>query len=94
MAPRTKADRFDQIVNTVFAIKSDHSSLVQVADAISYVYRRRLELATATEEWAGEKQYYAGLVGILEPQREKIGHCCPAPCCTFFDQASHQGWKL
>lgn len=92
--PRTKADRFDQIVNTAFAIKSDHSSLVQVADAISYVYRRHLELATTTEEWAGEKQYYTGLVAILEPQREKIGHCCPASCCTFFDQASHQGWKL
>lgn len=35
--PRTKKDRFDQIINTAFAIKSDHSSLVQVADAICYV---------------------------------------------------------
>ena len=41
---RSPHDRFDQIVNTAFAIKSDHSSLVQVADAISYVYRRHLEL--------------------------------------------------
>ena len=34
--------RFDQIVNSAFAIKSHHSSLVQVADAVSYVYRRHL----------------------------------------------------
>jgi hypothetical protein len=32
--PRAKNDRFDQIINTAFAIKSDHSSMVQVADAI------------------------------------------------------------
>jgi Protein of unknown function (DUF3800) len=42
--PRRGGDRFDHIINTAFAIKSDHSSLVQVADAISFVYRRHLEL--------------------------------------------------
>ena len=31
---RKPKDRFDQIINTAFAIKSDHSSLVQVADAL------------------------------------------------------------
>ena len=36
--------RFDHIVNSAFAIKSVHSSLIQVADAVSYVYRRHLEL--------------------------------------------------
>ena len=46
---RTKKDRFDHIINTAFAIKSDHSSMVQVADAISYVYRRHLELAAIAE---------------------------------------------
>lgn len=92
--PRTGTDRFDQIVNTAFAIKSDHSSLVQVADAISYVYRRHLELVVAAEEWAGEKQYYASLIDILEPHREKIGNCCPAACTTFFNQARHNAWKL
>ena len=40
--PRTANNRFDQIINTAFAIKSNHSSLVQVADGISYVYRRSL----------------------------------------------------
>jgi hypothetical protein len=37
-------ERFDQIVNTAFSIKSHHSSLIQIADAVSYIYRRHLEL--------------------------------------------------
>lgn len=53
--PRAKNDRFDQIINTAFAIKSDHSSMVQVADAISYVYRRRLELRTAPRSLCGRE---------------------------------------
>jgi len=36
------ARRFNQIINSAFAIKSQHSSLVQVADAVSYAYRRHL----------------------------------------------------
>ncbi len=92
--PRTKSDRFDQIINTAFAIKSDHSSLVQVADAISYVYRRHLELLAGQEAWPGEKQYYAGLVAMLERQRERIGRCPDAPSVRFFNEAKHEGWKL
>ena len=49
---KTSADgRFDQIINTGFAIKSEHSSLVQVADAVSYAYRRHLELKSQNERW-------------------------------------------
>jgi Protein of unknown function (DUF3800) len=47
--------RFDHIVNSAFAIKSVHSSLIQVADAVSYVYRRHLELKREKEAWAGER---------------------------------------
>jgi hypothetical protein len=92
--PRTDSDRFDQIINTAFAIKSDHSSLVQVADAISFVYRRHLELLASQEAWLGEKQYYAGLVAKLEQQREKIGRCPNTASVNFFNQAKHEGWKL
>jgi len=92
--PRANSDRFDQIINTAFAIKSDHSSLVQVADAISFVYRRHLELLAGQEVWPGEKQYYAGLVAKLEQQREKIGRCPDTPSVRFFSQAKHEGWKL
>lgn len=91
---RKKADRFDHIVNTAFAIKSDHSSMVQVADALSYVYRRHLELKSENEAWAGERDYYAGLVDILEPSRENIGRCPDEPAVRFFQQAKHAEWKL
>jgi hypothetical protein len=92
--PRTDEDRFDQIVNTPFAVKSDHSSLVQVSDAISYVYRRHLELMALPEEWSGEKQYYEQLYLLLDSQREKMGRCAETPCVKFFKQSCHAGWKL
>jgi hypothetical protein len=91
---RTNKSRFDHIINTAFAIKSDHSSMVQVADAISYVYRRHLELTDVAEAWKGEKDYYAELVAILEPARETLGQCPDAPCIKFFDEAKHPKWKL
>lgn len=92
--PKKQADRFDHIVNTAFAIKSDHSSLVQVADAISYVYRRHLELTTAEEAWHGEQDYYLNLVRLLERSREKIGRCPDASCVTFYKEAKHPSWEL
>ena len=93
-AERTKRNRFDQIVNTAFAIKSDHSSLIQVADAISYVYRRHLELKSSNEKWPGEKNYYSGLVDILEPAREKLGRCPEKDCIRFYEQIRQSDWTL
>ncbi|YBW37777.1 restriction endonuclease subunit S [Nitrobacter sp. TKz-YC01] len=90
---RSKKDRFDHIINTAFAIKSDHSSMVQVADAISYVYRRHLELQAVAEAWAGEKDYYAELVAVLEPARETLGHCPDAPSVKFYKAAKHAEWN-
>ena len=66
------ARRFDQIINSAFAIKSEHSSLIQVADAVSYAYRRHLQLKSDSEKWAGERQYFASLVAKLEPNREPL----------------------
>src|SRR5262249_51543539 len=40
----SEGSRFNQIVNSAFAIKSHHSSFIQVADAVCNVYRRDLEL--------------------------------------------------
>ena len=91
---RTKKNRFDHIVNTAFAIRSDHSSMVQVADAISYVYRRHLELTGVAEAWIGEKDYYAELVAILEPARATLGQCPDAACVKFYKAAKHPEWKL
>lgn len=91
---RKPKDRFDQIINTAFAIRSDHSSLVQVADALSWVYRRHLELKSHAEAYPGEKSYYKGLVDILEPQREKLGQSPKAPCVAFYQAARHEGWAI
>lgn len=92
--PRSNSDRFDHIINTAFAIKSHHSSLVQVADAICYVYRRHLEMKSSGEAYAGEAAYYQSLVDILEPQREKLGQSPDAPCVTFYKAARHSEWAL
>ena len=92
---RTSEDRFDQIVNTPFAIKSQHSSLVQVADVLAYVYRRELELRSEEVTWPGERAYYAELVGVLEPKRAKLGQRPrDAKCVQFYESATHPGWEL
>ena len=69
--PRTASNRLDQIINTAFAIKSEHSSLFQVADALAYVYRRKIELQTQAEAYPGERAYYDELYDMIEPRREK-----------------------
>lgn len=92
--PRSQSDRFVHIINTAFAIKSHHSSLVQVADAICYVYRRHLEMKPAGEAYPGEAAYYQSLVDILEPQREKLGQSPDAPCVAFYKAARHPEWAL
>jgi len=91
--PRTASDRFDQIINTAFAIKSEHSSLIQIADAISYIFRRDIELQTVDEAYEGEKAFYAELRGLLDPKVEKLGQCPPAPALEFYKAAAHPAWK-
>lgn len=91
---RKPKDRFDQIINTAFAIKSDHSSLVQVADTISWIYRRHLELMSRDESYGGERTYYQELIDILEPQREKLGNCPKEPCSAFYQAARHAAWAI
>jgi hypothetical protein len=94
-------ERFDQIINSGFAIKSEHSSLVQVADAVAYAYRRHLELKSDKEEWVGEQQYFASLVERFEepkeakkPKRERLGRTPGGPCIEFYKAACHREWKL
>jgi hypothetical protein len=84
--------RFNQIVNTAFGIKSHHSSFIQVADAVCYVYRRHLELKSEAEAWRGEKDYIGGLVGKLELKRELLGNTPGGPCIQFYDAACHKEW--
>jgi hypothetical protein len=87
-------ERFDQIVNCAFAIKSHHSSLIQVADAVSYVYRRHLELKSEKEAWAGEQKYFAELATRLDAKRESLGRNPGGPCVDFYQAASHAEWTI
>jgi hypothetical protein len=91
---RTAGDRFDHIVNTAFAIKSTHSSLVQVSDALSYVFRRHLELRSEEEAYPGEDDYYRDLTDILTPRREKLGQGPDCDARTFYRAVAPDGWVL
>ncbi len=90
----TQEERFDQIINTAFAIKSEHSSLIQVADAVCYVYRRHLELSVQAEAWTGEKRYFAGLATKIESAREHLGHTPKAECLCFYKAIKHPAWEI
>jgi Protein of unknown function (DUF3800) len=92
--PRTASDRFNQIINTAFAIKSEHSSLIQVADALAYVYRRKIELQTQAEAYPGERAYFDELYDMIEPRREKMGHSSECNAVGFYRAAVPDGWAL
>lgn len=88
--PLKQDKRFDQIVNTAFAIDSKHSSFIQVADVVAYVYRRFIELRSGQPEaYTGETAFVDGLVSILECRREKLGRCAKAECVEFYKTISH-----
>jgi uncharacterized protein DUF3800 len=85
--------RFDQIVDTAFAIKSEHSSLVQLADAVTYIYRRDIELQSNPERWDGEKAYFADLINRL-PKRERLGRNPGGLCIEFYQSARADNWQI
>lgn len=89
-----QSERFDHIVNTAFAVKSQHSSLVQVADAVSYVFRRHLELTTQSEAYPGEKAFFSTLVARLDTERERLGRTPAAECVDFYNAIKHPAWAL
>ena len=96
--PLSQQDRFNQIMNkTVFPVRSEQSALLQVADAICYVYRRHLELTDSNEieNWNGERNYYRSLFGILERGRMKLGvRAHKTERVRFFEAARHPHMTL
>jgi len=80
------SDPFDQIIDTSFAIKSEHSTLVQIADACAYILRRRAELTVERQDeaWDGELDFiqsaYSGFAGSLLQLTKtwKSNPCCEA----------------
>ncbi len=92
--PRKSKDRFDQIINTAFSIKSEHSTFVQVADVISYVYRRHYELMCQNEVYAGERTLYVDWVGTLEGVRVRLGNVRECEATKFYSAIIPKGWDL
>ena len=92
---RTKNDRFDQIINTAFAIDSEHSSLIQVADAVCHIIRRHLEIEDGVKEkWNGERNYYDSIFKILTHKNVllRINTQPDALCNKYYKYITHQAW--
>lgn len=89
--PRTPENRFDQIINTGFSVRSEHSSLVQVCDVIAWVYRRSIE-AENGEDWIGEASFYRGLKDLLDANRLRMGGCPPCEAPAFYEAIRHPRW--
>jgi Protein of unknown function (DUF3800) len=90
----TAEQRFDHIVNCAFAVKSEHSSLIQAADAVCYIFRRHIELRKEKEAWKGEQSYFSGLSDKLERKRETLGQTAGGSCIDFYTAACHPEWRL
>jgi len=91
---RSDHDRFDHIINTGFSVKSQHSSLVQVSDAISWVLRRSIELETAAEAFEGEKAFYETLRDKLDEHRITLGRTPECAARNFYEAVCHPEWRL
>lgn len=92
--PIKQDKRFEQIIDSAFSIKSEHSPFVQTADMIAYIYKRHLELADGKENWRGERDYYRALVRKLDTKLKNLGHVAPGPCVNFYRSVKHHRWQL
>lgn len=94
--PRDPEDRFNHIADkSVFSANSKEAFLIQAADAISYIYRRHLELIDGSAEiLPGEHSFIESLIDILEPRREKLGDAPNADCVNFYNSIKHPNWEL
>jgi len=92
--PRKEENRFEHIINTGFAVKSEHSSLVQVADAFCWVYRRAIELESEDEAYDGEKGFYLELKELLENNRINLGACVSCDVLEWYKSVKCDSWKL
>lgn len=89
--------QYDQIIDrTVYGIQSKLSPHVQMADMVSYIYRRKLNLVNSRELWRGEKAFVRSLVNVLEPQRCKIEDLSSevdAEFTEFYERIKHPEWN-
>ena len=91
-----KIVQYDQIIDeTVYGIQSKFSPHVQMADMVSYIYRRKLNLVNSKELWSGEKAFIRSVVNVLEPQCYKIEDLSPevdAEFTEFYEGIKHPEW--
>lgn len=60
-----REEPLDQIIDTAFAIRSHHCSLIQAADLLAFIVRRHLELSTkaSAPEWDEEPAFIKECLG-------------------------------
>lgn len=73
ISKHTKQRIFDQIINTPFFMKSEHASLIQVADMVAFILRRYVEVCSNSEAASVEKRFFCELVDIIYPKLKKVG---------------------
>lgn len=56
---KERQERFDQLIDSAFTVKSHHAGLVQIADLYALIFRRYAEIAEygSKEEWSGESRF-------------------------------------
>ena len=92
-----ESNRFDRIANKgdYLGFDSRTSPLVQVADVISYVYRRHLEISNdPTKENNDDREFIQGLFNIMEPHRERLENISDSECYRLFKQIAHPYWSI
>ena len=94
---KTPGKGFDQIIDTGFSVKSDHSSLILMADCLAYIYRRHFELKKCPqkENWPDERKFIEECFEILEPRRKRLGRTKPdSQVVGFYKSIVVDGWKI
>ena len=66
----------------------------RISDALSFIYRRHLELRTEAEAYPGEAGFYDELIGIIDPRRENLGQTPGCEALSFYRAATHDHWQL
>ena len=87
--------RFDQIVNTPFAIKSEHASKILVADLAAFVLRRYIELKSDPEAFKGEKDLFDELFAKLKPKIHPHKNLSKGtPAFKYYQAIQPDGWDF
>lgn len=67
---KPKDEHLDQIIDTAFAVRSHHCSLVQAADLLAFIVRRHFELLNGVNapEWKEEPEFVRECLKSIAPR--------------------------